>query len=726
MTALTRSSFALDVSAFSVEEGVRAGLSVAALVVLHAWLNFPLLLLTALGAMLTCLADAGTPGRERLPALLVFAGLGAAVGVGFGLARSEGLLIAIPLAGCAIFAASFARIYGPAAMQVGNLLSVWVVLAIDIPEPSLHSALVSGGMFFLGCLWAILLTSVIWRIQSTLPLRRAVGDCYRALGAMMQDMREIQAGRLDADTRRARWEQNARIFRGGGREAIETARTNILALARAHGNGGPRVARAWLRLEAADQAFAALGGLADLLEAGYAESGPVVSRVLRHLRNEVILIAHNIDTDASVDAPRMTQALNGIRNAVASLSETDPLRQLIVTITERLSIAVSLTVPGNLRAGTLPDGRSALPWRERIWGPLRANLARGSSHLRHAAMAGFAASLCLSYTLPHEHEYERWLTITLLVTMQPHFSLTWQRMLERIGGTVLGGVIAAGLGLVLHTPFTVSLAMFPLAVLAFTLRRVSFGLFLCALTPMVILLVESGTPGASEMTIAMMRALYTVIGGVLALLCSLALWPGRQPQRALREVYDAIAAHARAVDATLADMLGETADLSWDEARREAGLASNTLESALSRSILEPRLISESHLNAALTIDAALRRVIGRATVMRVAWAEHNAAESFAPIDADTLRHWRPWLADCFARIQNPLAARSSHLELAPRPPLHASPNDPIADGLTRIARQIELIAGAMPKLVSPRRAVQSSSGRASSGSMIGMPPRTG
>jgi hypothetical protein len=181
MSDLTRSSFALDTSAFSVQEGVRAGLSVAAIVVLHAWLNFPLLLLTALGSLLTCLADAGTPGQERLPPLLAFSLLGAIIGIVFGLARAQGLILAVPLAGLAIFAASFGRIYGPAGMQVGNLLSVWIVLAIDIPRPSLTSALISGGMFFAGSVWAIVLTSLIWRIQTTAPFRRSIGDCYRAM-----------------------------------------------------------------------------------------------------------------------------------------------------------------------------------------------------------------------------------------------------------------------------------------------------------------------------------------------------------------------------------------------------------------------------------------------------------------------------------------------------------------------------------------------------------------
>lgn len=696
MTALNRSSFSVDFTGFSVQEGLRAGLSVAALVVLHAWLDFPLLLMTALGALLTCLADAGTPGEERLPPLFAFTAFGFAIGILFGWARAQGLWIAVPMAGIAIFCASFARIYGPSGMQVGNLLSVWIVLAVDLPEPSLRQALVAGGMFSAGCLWAIVLTSLVWRIQVTVPFRHVIGDCYRALAAMTQDMREILASPLDDAARAARWEENARIFRGNGRVAIETARSEILALARARGNNTPRVARAWLRLEAADQAFAALSGLADILEAGHVRDRVKALRLLRHLRNEMRSIAHSIDEDVPPDIPRMTRSLDALRGYVADRSDYDPVRKLVETITERLSVAVTLAAPENLRAGALPDGRPALGWRERLTGPIRANLTHQSSHLRHAAMAGFAALLCLTYTLHNEHEYERWLTITLLMTMQPHFSLTWQRMLERIGGTVLGGVIAAGLSLLVHTPLTVSLAMFPLAVLAFMLRKVSFGLFLAALTPMIVLLVESGTPGASEVEIALMRALYTVIGGVLALVCSLALWPGRQPQRALIEVRTAIATHARMADAALADLLGEGDAGQCDAVRRQAGLASNALESALSRSMLEPRLVPNRHLNAALTIDAALRRLSGRLTVMRVTHARGDEASGVSPA---TLRLWRAWLAQCAEMVLHYPPGSHLPVSLPPRPPLDAGAEDPLADGLLRISRQIELIAGAVPKL---------------------------
>jgi uncharacterized membrane protein YccC len=698
VTALNRSSFTLDFTEFSIQEGLRAGLSVAALVVLHAWLDFPLLLLTALGALLTCLADAGTPGEERLPALFAFMVLGAAIGIIFGLARAQGLWLAVPLAGLAIFCASFARIYGPSGMQVGNLLSVWIVLAVDIPQPSLSRALISGGMFAAGCLWAIVLTSLIWRIQTTVPLRHSIGDCYRALAAQIQDMRDILASRLNAEEQAARWEQNGRVYRGGGRAAIETARARILTFARVHGNGEPRVARAWLRLEALDQAFAAISSIADIFDTEHPPSRALALRLLRHLRQEILLLATSNDADRAPDIPRMTVGLNAIRAQAAVLSDYDPLRRLVETATERLSVTVTLSAPENLRPGSMPDGRPALGWQERLLGPISANLRGSSSHLRHAAMAGFAGLLCLSYTLQNEHEYERWLTITLLMTMQPHFSLTWQRMLERIGGTVLGGLIAALLGLALHTPLTVSLAMFPLAVVAFTLRKVSFGLFLAALTPMIILLVEASAPGASELHIAFMRALYTVIGGVLALLCSLALWPGRQPQRALAEVREAIALHARFIETVLSELLGEASARDADAVRREAGIASNTLESALSRSMLEPRLVGSRHLNAALTIDAALRRISGRLSILRLIWQREPNAQGQHP-DIAALTLWRNWAVSSLnAAIAQPSSRRIAPV-LAPRPAFMEGSATPVADALIRISRQIDLIAGTMPKL---------------------------
>ena len=57
--------------------------------------------------------------------------------------------------------------------------------------------------------------------------------------------------------------------------------------------------------------------------------------------------------------------------------------------------------------------------------------------------------------------------------MQPYFALTYARAIERVLGTLLGGLVAALVGLVCTTPLAIAVAMFPLAIAAFAVRGVS-------------------------------------------------------------------------------------------------------------------------------------------------------------------------------------------------------------------------------------------------------------
>ena len=182
----------------------------------------------------------GTPGQERLPPLSRSPCWARLAGVVFGLARAEGLLIAVPLAGLAIFASELRPYLRTARACRSAICSPSGSSSQSISRsPSSARHCFRAACFSLGSLWAIVLTSLIWRIQTTAPLRRAIGDCYRALAAMAQDMREILAARTGNADIAARWEQNARVFRGDGRVAIESARLNILAFARSDGNSYP-------------------------------------------------------------------------------------------------------------------------------------------------------------------------------------------------------------------------------------------------------------------------------------------------------------------------------------------------------------------------------------------------------------------------------------------------------------------------------------------------------
>ena len=672
----------------SVAEGMRAALSIAVIVALNEYLNWPPMMEAALAALLTCLCDAGGPIRKRLPAIFTFAVLGSLITASYGLLRQVPLGVVIPVACFSVFCTSFARVYGQSAMQVGNLLTVVSVLALRYRLPDLPEALTLGGMFGIGSLWALLLTMGIWRLHPYRPARQSVGEVWRALSVLTQDMREVLN---HPDPHETRWDDHAREHRRMVREAIERAREAVMATVRVRGPVSGRAAQSALRLEAAEQIFGALIGLSDILaDAPDAATRAAADRVLRLLRPVLVLLCRFTVTESAERLPWMGRAIKAIAGTVAPLPDT-PLHGITDAIVQRLMIALAVATPdGHLPWDTSTTATAG--WRSRLTGPILANLNWRSEALRHAVRAAVVAAPAFAITLNWPTEYGHWLTITLVMTMQPYFGLTFTRALERIGGTVLGGGLAAVLALVCTTPLSIAVALFPLAVIALSLRGVSFGLFITCLTPLVVLLSEIGRPGESELFIAVMRALYTMVGGGLAVLGCFLLWPSWEPGRLARELRGAIAAHGRyahaEIDALLTEDDAATA-AAVEQARRAAGMASNNVEASLQRALMEPGQHSSSQtgptrMQAALTVDAALRRMAGRLSALQLDphHYEHDAA---------AWRGWQGWIDTVTQRLS------IGHTDLPPRPALPRS--DPQAESLTRIARQLELSAGAMARL---------------------------
>ena len=674
---LARLPIVVNPRAISLAEAVRAGLSVAVIIALSQYLAFPALREAALAALLTCLCDPGGPIRRRVPVLVSFALIGAAVTALYGLVREFGPVVALPLGVFGLFCSSFARIYGQAPLQVGALLSTVQILSLDRGDPSLMQAGILAVAFIGGAAWAILLTMAIWRIYPFLPARRAVAETYRRLAELVRDLHVLVRAPAVSE---AEWAAHARIHRRAARDAIEAAQTMVMDTLRSRGAASHRSTQAVIRIETAEQIFGGLIALSDLLEQVSPAERRIAERVLRRLRPVLLTLARGMITDDPDVAGRTNRAIDAIEVDVRGLAAEAPLRAVAGRITDRLRIAHTLAVPANLAPGTDAAGRS-IPLRQRVIRPLAANLDWKSPALRHALRTAVTAAGPLAFTMVWFNPYDHWLTITVVATMQPFFSLTYARAIERVLGTAAGGLVAAGVGLVCTTPLSIAAAMFPLAMLAFAVRTVSFGLFMMALTPLVVLLVETGSPGAGEWTIAGFRAAFTTVGGVLAVAANFLLWPSREPDLLAPEVKQAIAAHAGYAEAGFSLLLGETSQVALDQARRAAGVSTNSLEALITRALLEPGQKRRDAVEAAMVVDAALRRCAGRLATLRddPALAAAGAARM--------LRTWRDWTGVAMRT----LASGGTDLPARPGGEAH--------DALTRIARQIDLLAGAVGRL---------------------------
>ena len=653
---------ALNPRAISLAEGMRAGIAVAAMLIVAQLFNLSHFDLAALGALLTCFADPGGTFDRRARAVISFALCSLIAYATFGLLRGEGLWIATFLAGLAIFGSSYMRVYGQVGQQVGNLLSVVIVLALGTPFTSLHMAALAGLNFAAGAAWAVLLTLAIWRLHPYAPSRRAVADICQRLAELAKELAVLAN---EAESTEA-FENHAALHRHDVREAIETARTVAFETFRGRGLVTLRGAQLTLRLQTLESVFEALIALSDTLECIPTCRGQV-ARPVQMIAEWLAAVGPEIEADRPLDTAEQQASLQRLRAELEALPADSEARHVMQAMAEHFAVLIAVARP---TAQPLPGSVMAPPpLSQRVFGPLRQNFSLSSVAMRHALRTAIVATPVLAWSMVDGSPYAHWAVFTLILCLQPYFSATWLRSAERVVGTALGALVAAGIGLISTTQVELAFTMLPLTIFAFAIRSVSFTVYTAVLTPMIVLLIEQIAPGSNELSIAEARIGYTLLGGVLAILANLLLWPGFEGKRLDANIATAIRAHIAYVHAVFEALL--EARPASAAPRRAAGLASNNLEAALSRALLEPHQRQDSVIERGAVVDAALRRMAGRLSVLSL------DRPVITDADRPLWAAWQNWLEDCLSDNRRP------------RPEL---PSGPAAETLTRLARQAELI----------------------------------
>ena len=621
---LDRLPVGLELSAINLAEGLRAAVASGSVLVASVWFQSSFLLIAALAANLACFCDAGGLLRSRLVSVIGFTALGALSWVSFGLLRNEPWWLVAAAAAPFVFLCSMARIWGASAQAVGNVLIVALALAIDAPLSG-RAALSVGVAFLAGGSWAAILTLAIWRIRPTLPAEQAVELAWFRLAALTQDLRRLIAGNAP----QAQWDAHARTHRRAARAMIEEARTMVFGTVRTQSFGKPHIRHLLVRTEMLESVFAALIALSDHLEGQPSRLVVSSGRMLRRLRPMLHLCGRDLPG-----------GLTHIEPAIARWEKTGAGTAALEPLVHQIANGIRAAMrrePDVAIAFQPVGGEQAVPFVTAAWAPLRANLAWESAILRHAARATIVTVPALAWSLLVWSPFAHWLTITVALTMQPYFAATWQRLLERVGGTLLGGLLGAAVSFLPATPLAKALMLVPLSVVGFSVRQVSYGAFIACLTPLVVVLFDVAVPGHSDATIAAMRFLYTVAGGVLAIGACALLWPSWEPDRLVTEIKAALRAFGAFADAGFAYSLGDGPQQTVAQARRSAGVANNNLEASLSRALQEPGRHLRPELASGLLIDAALRRLGGTLTTFE------QDVSGVEALDPSLVRQWRHW-----------------------------------------------------------------------------------
>ena len=601
-------------------------------------------------------------------------------------------------------AASLARAFGLIAGGIGSSIAVAFVISLAAPSPTVGEAVSRGGYLLAGGAWAMVLGLLFWPIRPYRPLRRAGAVCYRAL-AMYAETVARQPPKDQPDERRIADQQQRRAIRG----AIEEARAQVSVSRRGAQGEARRGEELLVLVQGADILFGYLIALLELVDADATASQQpstfaLVRSALARFANAAQAIATTIETEKG--APSVVEYITRLRESASAAAVRPGVADVtwVATHAARLieKLDSYLTVLGAtadaLESGRMPRIPPALAVltvvddRPPPLEILRASLALDSIALRHALRVAIVTAVAVALTRLLALHRGYWVTLTAIIILQPYAGATLIRALQRVAGTVAGGVLTAGLVALVHDPRALLAIIFVLATVCVAYLRVNYLLFSIFLTPTFVLLAEMS---AGDWHLAQLRVVNTLIGGALGLAGAWLLWPS--PERnsfpelaalALRAARD----YVRLVG-TMWTHTGDEASVTLAAGRRELSLAIANGEASFERLVAESTR-DPAALEPGTTLLAFIRRLSSAVTAL--------ASVRHAP-EGPSLRaavvQFTTQVAAELEELASAVAARRSPSTTALEPPaLDANGDRPRAQ-FERVARQLEVVRAAVVRL---------------------------
>jgi uncharacterized membrane protein YccC len=594
----------------------------------------------ALGGFETILVDNGGPYRSRLMTMLTVL-LGGAVACVVGSLVSGTLWPAFVVTAAFCFAVTFARVVSQPVASTSVIVLVIYFAGLGGSAHTLGGALGNAAAFLLGGAWAAGLSLGLWPVDPFRPARVAVAECYAMLAdftagvevaAPRGELREAQRLRIHELQRAMRLQMEAArnaVGTTGARATVRTVRARSLTVL----------------LETADMLFAGTIRWTELAEsAGDEASRRALADALRWLSGAERAVADGLrqrpqDGGASF-APEGSHSLEHVRGrgrpamldrrdipagsilAHLAAEERDALQNVEIAFESVRAVWSGVEFRAAAERWTVLSGRSDGDAVEAGWmDALRANWTRQSVMMRHALRVAVVAGVDVVLIRAMNVRHGFWLAMTSIIVLQPYGSGTLRRSVQRVGGTIAGGVLAALLAAAVHSEGGIIAVITVTSVLTLATYAVDYAWYCFFLTPTFVLM---SLPHLRDWHFAGVRMGTTVVGALVSVLAMRVLWPEREHIELGRLLGRGAAADAAYVRAMVRFWEAGAGERQAAEravlapARRDCGLTINDAEETLDRLMLEPRVGQGERWEEALTFVTYLRRLTRAVTTLAV------------------------------------------------------------------------------------------------------------
>ncbi len=585
----------------SLADGIRTTIAVLIPALVAYYFNLLELGMTiSLGALCVSLVDAPGPILHRRNTMLFCLAFVFVVVLITGFARLNIYLMGIEIFFLGFFFSMF-TVYGTRATIVGNAALLAMVLTMDReiepPQVIFHGLLVVAGG-----LWYILISLAAHHIKPYRTAQRTLGESIRELSRYLF----IKAEFYNVDT-----DLNEDFKKSIAQQAIvsekQDAVREILFKTRRIVNESSDEGRKLVLtfIDTVDLFENITASYFDyrLLRDKYAASGILhrIHRIARQLAEELeytgIAIYANTVYTKRIDYDALFSELKNDIDTIELADKNDSkliLKKLLVNIrrimqahNEILRYFNNEPSPGSKRSSqthTLFVGHQSLD-PKLFWNNLNLN----SSAFRHAlrvaiaCIIGFGISKFIAYGY---HSY--WILMTIAFMLKPAYSLTRQRNIERVVGTLIGGVVGFIL-LFISLPSKLLFGIMVLLMVAtYSFQRIKYLVSVICMTPFLLILFHF--LGSEFIGLLKERIFDTVTGCAIALFAGYLLFPNWESQEIKKHLQNMLAANADYVKKLLAVLSGETISITeYKLTRKEVYISSANLSAAFQRMLSEPK-----------------------------------------------------------------------------------------------------------------------------------------
>ena len=622
--------------------GLRAGFAVATAMIvcrlLHQSMGW-----AALGGFEATLVDNGGPYRSRLNTMATVIFGGALCGI-IGTLVPQNLIAAAIVTAAVCFTVTFARVASQPIASTAVIILVIYFAGFGSEDRTVAAALANTSFYILGGLWAALISLFLWPVDPFRPARLEVAACYELLSNFTASLHTASP----TSTHDAHDDDHAHAvdFKRQLRTRIEQAHAALNATAARAPVRTVRARNLSVLLETVDLLFAATVRLTELAEftPGDASLPNTISTIAATLSGAERAIAtslrHRPADNAASFGPNGSYRLQYVTRPGKIFllpNPADPLqahlladqRDALQNIEIAFEAVRAVWTGADVRPGAalISSGAPSIPESHPGMGgmytpdwldALRQNWTFDSIMFRHAlrmAIVG-AVDVILIRALHIPHGF--WLAMTSIIVLQPYSVGVLRKGVQRVAGTVGGGILAAILAASIHTEGGIIAVITISSVLCLATYAVDYGWYSFFLTPTFVLM---SLPYLSDWRFAGLRILTTFLGAIVAVVAMRVVWPQSLTLELSRLLSRSASACAAYLNATLRFWSTPPADRPTADrqflapARRTCGLTSQDAEEALDRVMLEPTLpglapsgAPASHTESALTFTTFIRR----------------------------------------------------------------------------------------------------------------------